>query len=768
MNSIDNAVDARETFSTVESAGLETKPHFPDKPNYPKPFLLIKPVLIVLIIILTCIGSVMTTIKYKTYYRSKAAEITNIKSIKVCSEMAQFNKTNKDVSAMLQKCLDNSLAGEIVELPPGKYVVAKQIKITKPIMIRTQNKTALSPRCNLEDVTCAEIIADKNLVEPWGVVYVETNNLTLDHIIINGNNKERLNGPAGGYLAKANTGIGHNLMVMSCNGCVFSNNVLKNGLSATAFGYNYVDPAHGYQPVNNHDTVIKNNLIANNGIHNRTLSWSDGFSFHDGNNFTIVGNEFVNNTDIDFIMGGCTNCSIERNKITHTTDFEGGSFAAMNFQAWVTGGVQSSSGDFTGSTIANNIIDCSSMKRCGFGLYLGSKAWGYTAKNLKGGIFKNNTIRNAQQGFQADTYQNATFSNNIIENNGGKYKTNLGFRQMNNCNITPDASIQFINNNIKISGCTNVRWDNPAELPNSWATTPTLFDSVVADSFVKYGYYYMLGRPANTKEVSQGIQILNKGTSRSTFLYNLYITQEFKLKYKLSQKNNSDFLSFMYAQILHRETDPKTDSVDAFQTLLKRLNNNESRDIVGAAFFATPEIKQAFSNDLNRYSISDQIPTTTPSPVPVSPIISPTLAPTNQTTSGKLIKGAVFCYDKTLPTSTGQTRPIVNADVMMVQDGSAEQKKIATDQNGYFSFSTNLNTAFSLYVIGLSKAKDRNSLIGAAMEPYTVANADAALAQCTMNKPGPLKGLMFENCQASKLSKVTDGFAFVVNKCISQ
>ena len=54
----------------------------------------------------------------------------------------------------------------------------------------------------------------------------------------------------------------------------------------------------------------------------------------------------IDNTDVDLIFGGCRNCMISDNKISHTDDFSGSSFAALMIHAW-----PSTSGDFTGSTL---------------------------------------------------------------------------------------------------------------------------------------------------------------------------------------------------------------------------------------------------------------------------------------------------------------------------------------------------------------------------------------------------------------------------------
>jgi hypothetical protein len=417
----------------------------------------------------------------------------------LCSALAALNGSSADASGVLQGCLDNAPATSTLELPPGKYDIAHQIHITKPLTLRTQGKTDSMARCDLDDPTCAQLIADPNFSQQWGVLTIGANpptpggslqNVTLDHIIINGNNKARWNGPAGVQLAPPilNSGIGHNLMVFDCSNCRFTNNVLKYGLSATAFGYNFVWPAQGYPAVHNHDVIITNNLIAYNGVHDRSLSWSDGLTMHDGDHFIITANTFIDNTDGQFITGGCTNCIIQRNTLTNSGTFEGGSYVAFNLQAWIyplTNGTQTSSGDYTGTDISNNIIDCSPNQRCGFGMYLGDAAWGFTPPGtITGGHIHDNQITNAEQGLNVDTFQGVLFEHNSISNSGGMHYTNRGQRLMGACNIAPGAQITFTNNSIALSQCTSERWDTPFEIPNWWlvpaAGTPPTPTGLVA------------------------------------------------------------------------------------------------------------------------------------------------------------------------------------------------------------------------------------------------------------------------------------------------
>jgi len=153
------------------------------------------------------------------------------------------------------------------------------------------------------------------------------------------------------------------------------------------------------------------------------MLWSDGITIGDCANCNVTENTFSDNTDIDLIFGGCQNCEIKNNQISHTASANGGAYASLMIHAWT-----STSGNYTGTIVSGNTIDCGPSKRCGFGLYLGADAWYIT--DSYGGSFHDNTITNAQQGVVLDdVHDMEVYNNQVISISGNKYT--IGTRSRN-------------------------------------------------------------------------------------------------------------------------------------------------------------------------------------------------------------------------------------------------------------------------------------------------------------------------------------------------
>jgi len=71
-------------------------------------------------------------------------------------------------------------------------------------------------------------------------------------------------------------------------------------------------------------------------------------------------------------------------------------------------------GEYTGTTISNNTIDCGPNYRCGFGLLVGGDPW-YQV-NTYGGSIHDNTIKNAKEGLVIDDAHDVEIYNNPVIN----------------------------------------------------------------------------------------------------------------------------------------------------------------------------------------------------------------------------------------------------------------------------------------------------------------------------------------------------------------
>jgi hypothetical protein len=396
----------------------------------------------------TTITTTTTISTIATTTTSSTTTTTQPTGALVCEAVRSLSGTTSDASTAIQKCIDDASSGAVVELPAGRYYVDKPVLISKQITFRTQGKTSASSRCDYGDNhDCAEIIASEKLFDTRNILSVSGSGIVVDHIVVNGNKVARASSDAGAKCKSGNNVYGYNVLFQCSGNCEFKNSVSKNALCGTGLG------------LGGDGVLVYNNVIAFNGVHDVSGLWSDGMTVGDGSNLRVLNNEFIDNTDIDLIFGGCKNCRIQNNKITHTTAFSGGSFAALMIHAW-----PSTSGDYTGSDISNNAIDCGSNKRCGFGLYLGSDAWYIT--NVFGGSVHDNTVSNAQQGVLIDDAHNMEVYNNPVSNFAGSSKASCGTKPTNAYGMGTRSHDIDISKDTLGTTYKNVNWDGC--IPNWW------------------------------------------------------------------------------------------------------------------------------------------------------------------------------------------------------------------------------------------------------------------------------------------------------------
>jgi peptidoglycan hydrolase-like protein with peptidoglycan-binding domain len=375
--------------------------------------------------------------------------------------IAPLAGTSQDASSAIQSCINGAGTDGIVDLPTGIYTLAHELTVNQPITLRTYGKRTSEPACSISDPSCAQLLAASTLVANPAVLVVNATSINIDHLILDGNKDARRSYvPSGGtYLDVA--------VKTNCNNCSFTNSVFKNALKAgglVIFG-------------TGSNTTFSNNTVAYSGIHDQQQWWSDGFDMGDGKNDTLTNNTFIDNTDGDVDIGGCTSCTITGNSITHTGSFRGSSFSAMVFQGFMTapGGVQTTSGDFSGSDISHNTINCGNY-RCGFGIYLGLRPWGYVLANLSGGSFHDNTITGAQQGIAIDSMaRSMRFYNNTVTSSGGSFLVGTvssgWLRATSAYNVAAGAQVDFSGDSTPASSYTHELWDAiPNWYTNDWTS----------------------------------------------------------------------------------------------------------------------------------------------------------------------------------------------------------------------------------------------------------------------------------------------------------
>jgi len=114
--------------------------------------------------------------------------------------------------------------------------------------------------------------------------------------------------------------------------------------------------------------------------------YSDGVTMLNGNNANVIGNLFVDNTDINFIMGTGNKAVVQQNSVVMESGYAFGGFMLDNFDG-------STPGDYQFLVMSSNNIQCSFL--CDFGIQVGPRPWYNPIDNIYGGLITNNEINAA-------------------------------------------------------------------------------------------------------------------------------------------------------------------------------------------------------------------------------------------------------------------------------------------------------------------------------------------------------------------------------------
>ncbi len=331
-----------------------------------------------------------------------------------CTSLESWSGQDVDVSPALQGCIDQTPTGGTLELPVGEYYVNSQTRVERRMTITSVGKSAGDPTCDDTGNDCAELIATSALNETGGMLRA-IGQVNLQHIVLDGNKSGRVRTEAADRCSRERA-HGFNAL-FDGNDFVVEGSVVKNAICGAGLVVNA-----GYSNVD-----IRNNRFVDNGTHNQRGMWADGLTIAELSASRIVDNVFEDNTDIDFILGGCRDCVVQRNEIRHTSDPAGGSFAALMLYDW-----PNSSGDFTGSDFSANVIDCGPGRQCGSGIYIGTEGWsdgtvtGATADGQVSAAIHGNSVSRALNGMYVASQRFSIFENPFSEAHGQPIPASCG------------------------------------------------------------------------------------------------------------------------------------------------------------------------------------------------------------------------------------------------------------------------------------------------------------------------------------------------------
>lgn len=331
-----------------------------------------------------------------------------------------------DEAAELQKCLDRLPAGRVLALPPRLYVLHAPITIHQRVTITSAGVDAAAPGCGPDiDSRCATLVlAPLRGDIPLDRMPVEIANagVSFSHLRVLGSGGKDPAYDRRVCLDPQTRPMGGGIRVRASN-FTFSGSSIRGVACYTA-----MEVRAGADHLR-----VSDSQFWENGDHQTPLMWADGLTVHDAKDATVTKNQFHDNTDVQLIFGGCAHCTISHNRFSHSQGFNRASFAELMLQSWPT-----TSGDFSGSRISENAIDCSPAKRCGYGIMIGSSPW-YTGR-VGGGEVSRNTVRSAMIGLNVDQLTGPmVIRDNTISDSGGRYRSACGIKDWPSLNTAPSS-----------------------------------------------------------------------------------------------------------------------------------------------------------------------------------------------------------------------------------------------------------------------------------------------------------------------------------------
>jgi parallel beta helix pectate lyase-like protein len=333
----------------------------------------------------------------------------------------QVNKAT-NASFALAECLHRLPAGAKLPLPPGVYRLSTPLLIDRTMTITTAGIGAGDPGCaQLAPGRCATLLVDTSrwVKVRTMPVEVQADGVTFDHLVVRGAGAtpDRRSACSGQAWRPGSGGIRVSGSSFTLRKSVIRDFTCYSALEVTAAAKS---------------PTLEFNVIGPNGQHLANL-WSDGVTVHDSDHANVTGNLFVDNTDVQLIFGGCRACIIENNRFRHTGAFSSGSFAELMLQAW-----PNTSGDYAGTVVRGNSIDCGGQRRCGYGIMIGSAPW-YPGR-MSGGVIAGNQVSNAMIGINIDALSGPVeVEHNVVRSSGGRFSSHCGARDWPAVNVGPTS-----------------------------------------------------------------------------------------------------------------------------------------------------------------------------------------------------------------------------------------------------------------------------------------------------------------------------------------
>ena len=289
-----------------------------------------------------------------------------------------------DAAAMLQQCIDNAPPSAAVEIPRGYFLLRRQVVIRRPITIRTAGSADGSITCSSGPDGCANLAASPDLIDEYGVLLIRsTADVTLEHVVLDGNRRQRLSSRASEFCRTSRNTFGFTAGAIGCLRCVLNDVVATGALCGTGMFW-----------AGAHATIVRSDFRDNGDSGSRM--WADGLTAVYAPDSVIRENRFFENSDIGLILGYGVRSIVTDNHVRQRVQSVFAGVMLDNFNS----DDLSTRGDFTDLEVKDNTIDCRPL-RCLFGIQVGPGPW-YPTRNIVGGRIWNNEIYGAKIGINVD------------------------------------------------------------------------------------------------------------------------------------------------------------------------------------------------------------------------------------------------------------------------------------------------------------------------------------------------------------------------------
>jgi hypothetical protein len=296
--------------------------------------------------------------------------------VQLCPGVTVDTSGQRPATAALQACVDATREGDVLELPAGTYRMNGQLRVARPITIRTAGTGGQGGSC-LAGVRCAVLQAAPDLYVENGFLAIAVGGVHLQHVVLDGNRQARLTSRAAATCSGGYNRVGFNATAQECTGCSFELSASINALCGS-----------GFEWVGDEATIIGSSF-KDNGDNSRNMMWSDGLTLIRSDGAVVRNNEFIDNSDIGFISGGARGGVFIDNLVHQQRQLAFGGLMLDNFNG-------TSHGAFDGAVLRGNRVDCTNQQ-CDYGIVVGPHAW-YPSANTRGGTVTGNVVRGARMG----------------------------------------------------------------------------------------------------------------------------------------------------------------------------------------------------------------------------------------------------------------------------------------------------------------------------------------------------------------------------------